>query len=298
VLAQTNDLLDLSLKKEQQAKEELSQHIKELKKTQSQLVHAEKMSSLGQLTAGVAHEINNPINFVSVGINALEKNLNYLYQVVDQYDQIKSKEDFEITEQRIIALKEKVEYADLKESLYSLVKSIQIGAGRTAEIVRGLRNFSRLDNDEKMLAHIHHGLDSTLLILQNKTSGRIEIIKQYDLSLPLIECNPGQLNQVFMNLLVNAVEAIEGQGTILVSTKNLDTVIEIEIKDSGAGMSEEVRSKIFEPFFTTKAIGKGTGLGLSISYGIIEKHDGTIAVESEPGKGTAFKIILPKRLIL
>jgi signal transduction histidine kinase len=298
VLAQTNDLLDLSLKKEQQAKEELSQHIKELKKTQSQLVHAEKMSSLGQLTAGVAHEINNPINFVSVGINALEKNLNYLYQVVDQYDQIKSKDDFEITEQRIMTLKEKVEYADLKESLFSLVKSIQIGAGRTADIVKGLRNFSRLDNDEKILANIHHGLDSTLLILHNKTTDRIEIIKQYDPSLPLIECNLGQLNQVFMNLLVNAIQAIEGPGTILVSTKDVDKFVEIKIKDSGSGMSEEVRSKIFEPFFTTKAIGKGTGLGLSISYGIIEKHNGTIAVESEPGKGTAFKIILPKRLIL
>ncbi|RLD99346.1 MAG: hypothetical protein DRJ13_09915 [Bacteroidetes bacterium] len=213
-------------------KEELHSMLDSLKLTQSQLVQSEKMASLGQLVAGIAHEINK------------------------------------------------------------LIESIKNGTERTTQIVNGLRTFSRLDEDVLKVADIHEGLDSTLILLRNRHKNRIEISKDYG-EIPLIECFPGQLNQVFMNILSNAIDAIEGVGVITISTSKSNGFIQINITDTGSGMPEHIKAKIFDPFYTTKEVGEGTGLGMSISHGIIEKHSGSIKVLSESGKGTKIIINLP-----
>lgn len=293
-LSRANLLLDASLTAEKMALEQLNQKINELEQTQSQLVHSEKLASLGQLTAGIAHEINNPTNFVFAGINALEKNMQYLFQVVDSYEEMESAEEFAATQQKVKNLKEEIEYAELRDHINELVGSIKKGATRTADIVKGLRNFSRTDGEEKKRANLHEGIDSAILILHSKMNGRITLVKQYEQHLPEVECYPGQLNQVFLNILSNALQAIEDTGTITITTQNLPGCLRLTFTDTGKGMSEAVQKRIFEPFFTTKSVGEGTGLGLSITYGIIQKHQGTIAVESKPGRGSTFQITLPK----
>jgi signal transduction histidine kinase len=174
------------------------------------------------------------------------------------------------------------------------VDSIKKGATRTSEIVKGLRNFARTDSKEKKPANRHEGIDSTLLILQSSLADRVTVVKQYDGNLPPVECHLGQLNQVFMNILANALHAIDGPGTITITTQDHPDHVTLWFTDTGRGMSPEVKARIFEPFFTTKDVGKGTGLGLSITYGIIQKHRGTITVESSPGAGASFRITLPK----
>jgi signal transduction histidine kinase len=175
-----------------------------------------------------------------------------------------------------------------------LFNSIKNGASRTTEIVRGLRNFTRLDEDSLKKANIEEGIESTLVILRSNL-GKIKLVKEYG-KVPDINCFPGQLNQVFMNIISNAIQAMNDEGGILIKTTHANKKIQVIIQDSGNGMSEDVRSRIFEPFFTTKDVGKGTGLGLSISYGIIQRHNGTIEVQSEPGQGTTFIISLPDDL--
>ncbi len=294
-LSLTNVRLDASLQTEKRMRQQLDQKMGELAQAQSQLVHAEKMASLGQLTAGVAHEINNPINFVFAGTNALEKNLQYLFRLVDCYEEVAREGRLdETTRQRVNDLKEEIEYGELRGELCLLVNSIKKGATRTSEIVKGLRNFARTDSDEKKPANLHEGIDSTLLILQSSLADRVTVVKQYDPNLPAVECHPGQLNQVFMNILSNALHAIDGAGTITITTRDQPSHVELCFADTGRGMTAEVKGKIFEPFFTTKEVGKGTGLGLSITYGIIQKHRGTIAAESSPGAGATFRITLPK----
>lgn len=272
----------------------------ELRATQSQLVHSEKMASLGQLTAGIAHEINNPINFISIGIAGLKKNFASFLQVVEKYESIECSEDTDRVLEEIKALKEESRYDEVKKFILGLMDDIRLGADRTAEIIVGLRSFSRLNEAEQKYANIHEGLDATLVLLRSKTKNKIDIIKEYDSSLPSINCNPGQLNQVFMNIITNAIEAIEMNDNSLkeeikITTRNKDDKnIEVRIKDSGIGVTEEARENVFEPFFTTKDVGKGTGLGLSISFGIIEKHKGKIEMNSKKGEGTEFVITLPK----
>jgi signal transduction histidine kinase len=294
-LSLTNVRLDASLQTEKRMRQQLDQKMGELAQAQSQLVHAEKMASLGQLTAGVAHEINNPINFVFAGTNALEKNLGHLLRLVDCYEEAERDGRLdEATRQRVRDLKEEIEYGELRGELGQLVNSIKKGASRTAEIVKGLRNFARTDSEEKKPANLHEGIDSTLLILQSSLADRVKVVKHYDADLPPVECHLGQLNQVFMNILSNALHAIDGRGTITITTRDRPGHVELCFADTGRGMSAEVSKRIFEPFFTTKEVGKGTGLGLSITYGIIQKHHGTIAVESNPGAGATFRITLPK----
>lgn len=176
------------------------------------------------------------------------------------------------------------------------VKSVESGAVRTIEIVKGLRNFSRLDEAAVKHANVHEGLTNTLVLLNFKIKDRIKVVKDFDISISTIECYPGQLNQVFMNIFTNAIQAMDEGGTLTLSTKNFADYITISIADTGSGIPDEIKSKIFDPFFTTKSVGDGTGLGLSISYGIIRKHHGTIDVESKAGEGTAFHIKLPKVL--
>jgi two-component system NtrC family sensor kinase len=275
-----------------QINEELNVTLENLKAAQLQLVQSEKMASLGQLTAGVAHEINNPINFVSAGIDSLKINYQEIIQLAQQYFALQPDED---NRQQLTLLAERQQEIEVKELVKEseqLFKSIKNGAVRTTDIVKSLRNFTRLDEDALKKADVHEGLDSTLTILHNQIKERIQVVKEYG-NLPSINCYPGQLNQVFMNILSNAAHAIQGQGTILIRTHLKDEAVVICIKDSGRGMTEEVKKRIFEPFFTTKDVGEGTGLGLSISYGIIEKHRGSIRIESEPGKGTEFIIHIP-----
>ncbi len=284
----------------QQQKDRLEQALKELKAAHTQIVQSEKMASLGELTAGIAHEINNPINFVYAGVDGLRASLEGLLAVLNKYaelDATGSIGEIEKVLTEVRNIKQQLYFEETKDNVFEVVNAIKEGASRTAEIVKGLRSFSRLDETELKNADIHEGIDSTLILLKSKIpEDRIRLIKDYDLTIPEIECFPGQLNQVFMNIISNAIEAIDGPGKIIISTKNFTDTVQIKISDSGKGMSEEIKSKIFQPFFTTKGPGDGTGLGLSITFGIIDKHRGKITVDSEKSKGTAFTITIPKKL--
>ncbi len=271
-------------------KNKMEESYRELQRTQSQLVQSEKMASLGLLTAGVAHEINNPINFVSSNIDPLQTDIDELMALIHAYETTLS--SYGELPEHLLKLKKQIKPDLLKAEIADLVNGIAEGANRTKEIVLGLRNFSRVDELELKQTDIHEALDSTLMLLQNKIRNRISIVKQYT-DLPKIKCYPGKLNQVFMNILTNAVQAIDKEGSITISTALQNKMVSISIKDTGKGMTEETRKNIFDPFFTTKNVGEGTGLGLSISYGIIEKHQGKIQVLSEPGKGSEFIIMIP-----
>ncbi len=276
-------------------KEQLTDTIGEIKSTQSQLVQSEKMAALGQLTAGIAHELNNPINYIKAGIGAMKPLIVDLLELVDAYDQL-NKEDLQEQLDEIEDFKEDIEYDELVEGVSELTKSIKSGVVKTTEIVKGLQTFSQSDLDKKELSDIHKNLDSTLLMLKNTYKYHVEIIKEYG-NIPKINCFSSKLSQVFTNIISNGVQAIKKDGIITVKTfvkeKNNTTFVAISIKDNGIGMTAETKSKIFEPFFTKKEIGKGTGLGMSISYSIIEKHNGLIDINSELGKGSEFIVYIP-----
>jgi signal transduction histidine kinase len=269
--------------------------IGQLKETQSQLVSSEKMASLGVLTAGIAHEINNPVNFIYTGINSIKKDFDdllSLYQIVEQLDPNTDNSE------RISEIDRTIRQLDMHETVDIIVQTIEdikIGAERTANIIRGLRNFSRVDKDSMVLADIHEGIDTALLLLKNKFKQNISIEKKYS-KLPCIECYPSKLNQAFLNILGNSIDSIEGQGKITITTNLTGNYVQIEIEDSGIGIPAANLDKIFDPFFTTKNVGKGVGLGLSITYGIINEHNGKIEVKSEENQGTVFTILLPCEL--
>ncbi|MEQ8548954.1 MAG: ATP-binding protein [Cyclobacteriaceae bacterium] len=297
LLIAENQLRSL-LEKEQESKAVLNQAINALKDTQGQLVHSEKMASLGQLTAGIAHEINNPINFIYNGIESLKQSLRDLSIILDLYTEYdRTKEATTLS--RIQALKEELQYDYLREDLDEMLVDIKEGAVRTIEIVKGLRIFSRLDEEAEKEANINECLDATSVLLNNKMKNRVTLKKNMDHDIPEINCFPGQLNQVFMNIISNAIQAFKDEQEICeitISTVQTSENITISIRDNGSGMTEETKNRLFEPFYTTKPVGVGTGLGLSISYGIIEKHHGKISVISELGEGTEFLIELPKNL--
>ena len=251
------------------------------------------MASIGQLVAGIAHEINNPVTFISAGVDSLWTNLEEVRQVLDIYHRITPENSGERLKE-IEEMKERIDYKQALREINELITTIKNGTERTTQIVDGLRTFSRLDEDVLKFADIHEGLESTLILLRNKYKNRIEIVREYG-HLPPVECYPGQLNQVFMNILSNAIDAIEETGTIAIATEKANGTINIRIRDDGKGIPEPIRAKIFDPFYTTKEVGSGTGLGLSISHGIVEKHKGNIKVKSEVGKGSEFIISLPVR---
>ncbi|AKG24497.1 hypothetical protein IJ00_06755 [Calothrix sp. 336/3] len=279
----------------------------ELKNTQNQIIQSEKMSSLGQLVAGVAHEINNPVSFIYGNLAPISEYTYDLLELIENYQQV-----YQQPESLITDCIEEIDLEYLKQDLPQLIDSMKVGAIRIREIVKSLRNFSRLDEAEHKEADIHEGIDSTLMILRHrlKASGErpeISVIKEYN-QLPLVTCYPGQLNQVFMNILSNAIDAIEeynqkrtkeeiklNPSQIKISTQEIENNwVRIAIKDNADGISEAIISKLFDPFFTTKPVGKGTGLGLSISYQIIvEKHIGRLACNSQLGVGTEFVIEIP-----
>ncbi|WP_420318679.1 ATP-binding protein [Ekhidna sp.] len=287
------------LENEQKSKEELANALSSLKGAQSQLVHSEKMASLGQLTAGIAHEINNPINFISSGMVSLKMSIEAMREISEEYTRLDDGDDPEDVLEAVKELKEEHEYDEIVDELDDLINDINYGVQRTIEIVKGLRVFSRLDEEEAKNANINENIDATLTLLRNKTKGKIEITKHYDESMHDIECYPGQLNQVFMNILNNAVQAMPEEkkdAEITIYTEEADNEVFVRIKDNGVGIPEEIKNRIWEPFFTTKEVGVGTGLGMSITYGIIEKHGGKIELASEVGKGTEFVITLPKKI--
>jgi signal transduction histidine kinase/streptogramin lyase len=276
-------------------KKELELTLENLRSTQSQLIQSEKMASVGLLTAGIAHELNNPINFVSGNVNPLKRDLDILFSIIEKYDKTLEAKELKQVIREIDQLKESLDFSFLSKEIMSLLEGIEEGAIRTSTIVKGLRSFSRLDEDKCQFYDIHEGIDSTLILLQNKIKDRIKIRKEYG-DFEEVECFPSKFNQVILNILNNSIQAIEGQGEILIQTIRSGIGIKIIIKDNGRGMSPEVKEHIFEPFFTTKEVGEGTGLGLAISFGIIEQHQGNIDVISEPGEGTEFIISLPLRL--
>lgn len=304
--ASQEDALRRSEAQAREQAQQLSKALYELQRSQSQLIQNEKMSSLGQLVAGIAHEINNPTSFIQGNLHHTKEYVDDLLELLKLYQQVLPNPPVEI--------EDKVEAIDLEflvEDLPKLLESMRVGAERVLDIVRSLKNFSRVDQSQMKALDIHAGIDNTLRILQNRLDGRvnqrvIEVIKEYG-NLPIVECLPAQLDQVFMNILKNAIDALEG----LVVSENSPTpnpllwirtavtdanFVTISIADNGPGMTEEVLYKIFDPFFTTKPVGKGTGLGLSVCYQIVvEKHGGELQCISAPGEGAEFVIKIPIR---
>jgi signal transduction histidine kinase len=283
--------------------DQLNVALDNLKDAQTQLVEAEKMASLGQLTAGIAHEINNPINFVKSNINPLRLDVRDLLDVLNEYDglhKLNEEATYKKKLSEIEKLKKQIDVDYVQKEIDNLIVGIEEGAERTAEIVQGLRTFSRLDEAELKTVDIHEGILSTLVILKNTTPYFITIEKHFNAN-GEIECFPGKLNQAFMNILTNAIQAINAKKEkgnnerIIITTKDVNDSIQISIKDSGIGMTEEVKHRIYEPFFTTKDVGEGTGLGMAIVFKIIQKHEGHIDIISEPCKGSEFIITLPHK---
>lgn len=301
IVREQNTLLEEKVKERTKELEKSNQDLnvayKSLQTTQSQLVEAEKMAGLGQMTAGIAHELNNPINYVSSNVNPLKRDVDEVFHVLDEYKSFTNKHESDAEVGKIRSLEKELDLPFLRTEIGQLLNGIREGAERSAAIVKGLRTFSRLDEDTLKLADINDGLESTLVILKSNYKGQCEVVKKLDPNLPQVECFPGKLNQVFMNILNNAIQASVDSNRespeVRVSTTTAGGEVKVHIADNGAGMREEVKSRIFEPFFTTKKVGEGTGLGLSIVLGIIEQHNGTIHVESAPGKGTEFVITLP-----
>ena len=282
---------NILLNQKKHLEEKVKKRSLELKNTQAQLIQSEKMASLGQLTAGISHEINNPVSFTQTSSYALDQDLKDIKQLIEKYRSYVHNSTEDTSE--IEDFEKSIDYTFLFEAIDQSIADIKEGTKRTAEIVKGLREFSHLDQEEKEAADIHHGLDTTLSLLRSRLVGNIKISKNYDESIGMINCHIGQLNQVFLNLISNSIDAIDGKGEITITTKKQDKNVLISIKDDGNGIAGEVLGKIFDPFFSTKKIGQGTGLGLSISHGIIKNHGGTITVESTAGKETRFDILLP-----
>ena len=293
-LAQANAQLAADVAQRREAEAQLRQRNGELEhlntqlsQAHAQLVQSEKLASIGQLAAGVAHEINNPIGYVHSNIGSLQTYLDDLFALLGAYEQLPASPDIE-------ALRRQVDVAFLREDIPALIRESQEGIGRVKKIVQDLKDFSRVDSTQAwQSANLHQGIDSTLNIVNNEIKYRADVVKDYG-ALPLVECLPSQLNQVFMNLMVNAAHAMgDVRGTITIRTGVSGEQVWLTFADTGSGISKEHLPRIFDPFFTTKPVGKGTGLGLSLTYGIVQKHHGHIEVQSELGQGTVFRVVLP-----
>lgn len=300
-LQQAKARLEEDIERRERAEEELLKRYTELTElncrlheAQEQLVQSEKMASIGQLAAGVAHEINNPIGYVHSNIRSLKGYIDQLLDVVDAY----AAREGALPPAEAAALRQIREAADfdyIRDDIHALLRESEEGTERVRKIVQDLRDFSRADaTQDWQAADLHHGIDSTLNIASNEIKYRADVQREYGV-LPFVECLPSQLNQVFMNLFVNAAQAMpdDRRGLITIRTGVADEQVWIEVHDNGKGIPPDIIARIFDPFFTTKPVGKGTGLGLSLSYGIIQKHHGKISVSSTPDVGTTFRITLP-----
>jgi two-component system NtrC family sensor kinase len=302
IIKQQNVVLEHKVKERteelEQKNETLNVALNDLQEAQMQLVESEKMASLGQLTAGIAHEINNPINFVTGNIGPLKRDVSVLLEMIEMLE-VSDDENIPKEEKakKIQQYKDDMDFDYLKMEISHLLKGIHEGATRTAEIVKSLRIFSRLDEDDIKQADLNEGLESTLIIINNMLS-KIHVVKDYA-DLPLVNCYPGKLNQVFLNIISNAVYAIhqkfdgEEGGEMVIKTNLSHNQVTISISDNGTGMTEETKRKMFDPFYTTKDVGQGTGLGMSIAFNTIQKHNGSIHVKTALGEGTTFTILIP-----
>ena len=276
-----------------QEKEEQASLINQLEHTKDKLMQADKMASIGQLAAGVAHEINNPVGYINSNIGMLKEYMVEIFQMLDAYEKAEDLVSPESEQMKLVmSLKKKLKLDFLRQDIVDLMNESEEGVTRVKDIVQNLKDFSHVDVAEWAWSDLLNGLDSTLNIVNNEIKYKAEVKKEYG-ELPLVECQMQQVNQVFMNLLVNAAHAIEERGVITIRTGCEGDWVWVEIEDTGKGIAAEDKGKLFEPFFTTKPLGEGTGLGLSVSYGIINTHGGRIDVESEVGKGSKFRIWLP-----
>jgi signal transduction histidine kinase len=280
---------------------ELQKALNDLLNTQSQLMQSEKLASIGQLAAGVAHEINNPVGFVKSNLGTIEEyriDLNRLLEtygileaVLNNGEKPHKEKSIQKVLKEIQEIRDDIDIVFIQQDHAKVIEESIEGIDRVAKIVADLKDFARVDKAELEYADINKGIESTLNIVWNELKYKAEVTKDLG-KLPLVKCYPQRLNQVFTNLLVNAAQAIDKKGEIKISTKSDNGHVEIKISDTGCGIPPEIIPKIFDPFFTTKEVGKGTGLGLNMAYNIIEKHKGTIDVVSEIGKGTTFNISL------
>jgi len=282
--------LSEQLSQEHNALQELNRKLEE---AQNQLLQADKMAAIGQLAAGVAHEINNPIGFINSNLQSLEDYAVKLLKLVNFYEKVVHKTQ----NKTFIALQkdmqERMKYQFIREDMPELVAESIDGINRVSEIVKSLKAFSHVDSSEWQYADIVEGIESTLKIANNELKYNVEIHREYQQQLPKLFCQPMQLNQVFLNLIVNGAQAIVDKGHIYITVSATDNDYQVAIKDTGCGISKSAMNKIFEPFYTTKPVGQGTGLGLSLSYSIVQKHKGNLVVTSEPNVGTTFTVILP-----
>ncbi len=297
-LARLNEEQNRRIEELSQAHAEVQAINRRLEDTQQQLLQSEKMASIGQLAAGVAHEINNPIGYVHSNLGSLEGYIGDIFRILEVYGEVERAHPGQAgLFAEVKAMREKLDIDFLKDDVHALLAETREGIGRVKKIVQDLKDFSRTGaEDEWQWADLHKGLDSTLNIVNNEIKYKARVVREYG-TLPEIECLPSQLNQVFMNLLVNAAHAIDQQGTITVRSGADAASLWVEVSDTGSGIAPENLKRIFEPFFTTKPVGKGTGLGLSLSYSIVQKHGGRLEVESEPGRGTTFRVTLPRERV-
>lgn len=292
---QLNASLEENVKELSRTNYELQALNTKLAQAQSQLLLSEKMAAVGMLAAGVAHEINNPVGFIKSNMQSLEKYVDDLLRVVSAYEEVEALlPEHRTSFAELHRLQEQIDFEYEKKDILALMSESLQGLERVTNIVQNLKDFSRIESQDKWIVDdIHKEIESTLSIIRYELSS-CEVIKEYGV-LPPVECLPPQLNQVFMNLLMNAAQAIETKGTITIRTGTGDNTVWIEIADTGNGIAPESLSHIFEPFYTTKPVGKGTGLGLFVSYSIVQKHHGRITVESDVGIGTTFRVWLPVR---
>lgn len=286
-LALANEQLDAALQALSGKQAEQEQLIRRLEQANAQLMQSEKLAAIGQLAAGVAHEINNPIGYVFSNLKSLAGYVRDLLRIIDAVDGAASLDE-------VRQLKRSLEYDYIRNDVEALIGESEDGIERVKRIITALKDFSHMEEDEFQLAELHRGLETTLNMVNNELKYKADVIKEYG-QLPEIECIPSQINQVLMNLLVNAAHAIEHFGRITLRSGHEGGWVWLEVEDNGAGIAPHLLNRIYEPFFTTKPIGKGTGLGLSLSYNIVQKHHGRIEVNSEPGQGTRFRVWLPVR---
>jgi signal transduction histidine kinase len=282
-------VINAALQAEKAAQQEL---ITKLAEAHNQLLQSEKMASIGQLAAGVAHEINNPVGFVNSNLGTLQRYMQDMLQVLSAYENSEA-ELPAATRAALAGLKQKIDIDYMRKDVGNLLSESMEGLQRVKRIVQDLKDFSHMEKQERQWADLEQGLDSTLNIVWNELKYKADVVKEYA-GIPQIECIPAQLNQVFMNLLMNAAQAIEDHGRITVRTGLDGDDVWVEVEDTGKGIEPEYLGRIFDPFFTTKPVGSGTGLGLSLSYKIVQEHGGRIEVKSEPGKGAIFRVVLPQ----